>query len=440
MMQASETVTRTNENGRASGAGHALEGTPSEGNSFRSSTKKVDILHLSIWPTFSPGSYNRLLRVQLEKLTEFEHAAISYWDGNPPANELPPPCVRLVGSKDLSPVVKAQLRLPESIRGPLNQGIADRMTIAYNWHVRKLLPQIRPRLIVCNDMYKLGMSLRSVIDWPCRVVLVQHGFSYYLPPREASRLYSLKSFDVVQVMTRASYLYDKNRLPLYEPEVEVMPYGFDVDRFRPPTIEEKRQIRERFGLPRDALIVVMLSRRIPKKGPHLVLHSWPKVVEQVPNAFLWIVGGGDPSYEVYLRNMVQTQGMAGSVRIHGPAAPAEVPACFQAADMYAFPTVHCEAMAMSMFEAMATGLPCVASSYDATFELCSGDDCLFVTSPNVADSFVEPIVRMLRDPALRAGMGQHASVMVRERYNQAVWLERLRRFYQRQLELVGNAE
>jgi phosphatidyl-myo-inositol dimannoside synthase len=270
------------------------------------------------------------------------------------------------------------------------------------------------------------------------LVFSQHGLSYQLSPRAAGRLYSLDSFDAVWVLTRAAYRHDRYRVAAYEPLVTVLPNWINTEQFTPATAETKRALRERWGLPARQPVVLWLSRLVPKKGAHAVLESWPRIRQAIPDAFLWIVGGGGGTYESYLRAIIVNLGIGDSVRLHGAAAPDDVVRCHQAADLYVFPTLFSsEGFGLSLLEAMACGLPCIASDHMVLEELYSDDVLVTVPDANLAGAFVAPVVRLLNDAALRERMGRAARAFVVERFNHKTALAAVEAFYREQLMLAG---
>ncbi len=396
----------------------------------------VDIVHLTFRPPFASGSYNRMVGAQLRKLRQYRHVAISYWEGDPPEPADSKGSVIVVNGKGLSPWQKAYLRLPYRIRRHGFYSMENAQSLTYTWQVLKLLPRLRPKLIICYSKSWLGPIIRPAIRWPARIVFSQRGLSHYLSSGEAHQLYSLRSFDAVWTLTEASYRLDRSRISAYEPLVKVLPNFVDEERFAPPSREENMASRAGWALPSGSSVVLLLSRLVPKKGAHLILHSWPRVLREVPNAYLWIVGAGDRDYEGYLRDLVQALGIGGNVRLQGAVAPDSTVSCYQAADLYLLPTLASEGMSTALLEAMACGLPCIVSSDQSAREHYTDREVFLVPDPNLEDVFVEPIVRLLGDRALRERLGASARAAVEARYSERVMLAEIADFYRRQLSLV----
>lgn len=399
---------------------------------------RVEIVHLTFRPPFAAGSFNRMVGTQIERLTGLRQAAISFWDEPLPEGVAPDKRVILIGGDDISLRERVWLLAPERWRGGWFNGVSGREGLIYLWGTLKTLPKLRPKLIICQDNYKFGAMLRRNIDWPCRLILWQHGLSYHLPATAASQLYSLKSFDQVCALSRASYRFDRDRMAAYEPVVQIMPNWVDTDRFRPLPESERWPLRERWALPQDKQIALWMSRLVPKKGAHTLVQSWSQILRQRPDAFLWIVGGGESDYEQYLQSLIEAAGITTSARLQGAVNPAQTHTCLQAADLFVFTTLVSEGFSLALLEAMACGLASVASHQASIEETYPSESISLVRDPNLADAFVEPVVALLSDTPRRIEMGRTARSFVTENYSQEKALTKLDLFYRRQMELVGD--
>lgn len=399
---------------------------------------QIDVVHLTSKPPFAPGSFNRLVGMQMERLTGFSQTAISYWNGPIPPNASTQNTI-LVNGNNLSLAQKALLKLPERWRRTRFNGVSGRESLIYLWQLVDTLNRLKPKVVVCYDNYKFGSVLRKHINWPCRLVLSQHGLSYHLPADQGAKLYSLQSFDSVWVLTKAGYRFDRDRITAYEPLVNVIHNWIDMDLFHPVTAERKRELRKTWNLPVDAPVVVWLSRLVPKKGAHVLLQSWREILREFPSAILWIVGGGEPSYIHYLKTLIHNLDLGDNVRLQGSVAPELTPTCYQASDVYVFPTLFsAEGFGLSLLEAMACGLACVASDIEILRELYTEDTVLFVPDPNLEDAFVNPILSLLRDPELRTRRGNAARKFGEQHYHQDIILPQLKAFYLRQMAYLGD--
>jgi 1,2-diacylglycerol 3-alpha-glucosyltransferase len=102
------------------------------------------------------------------------------------------------------------------------------------------------------------------------------------------------------------------------------PNPVDVDIFRPPIGEERRQWREKHGIPLDSTVVVYVGRLAPEKGLQGLLQGFGVAMQHAPMAILVLVGDG-PTRPL-LEDLARTidPGMQ-RIRFVGRAPIAEVP-------------------------------------------------------------------------------------------------------------------
>jgi glycosyltransferase involved in cell wall biosynthesis len=140
----------------------------------------------------------------------------------------------------------------------------------------------------------------------------------------------------------------------------VLPNAVDIGRFHPPDDRAARrdQSLEGLGLPAGTPLAVCVGRLCRQKGQDLLLAAWPRVLDQVPDAVLVIVGDGPDR-----TGLVPAAGS--QVRFVG--ALEDPRPWFQAADVVAVPS-RWEGQALTVLEAMACAAPVVASDIAANAE------------------------------------------------------------------------
>lgn len=161
-------------------------------------------------------------------------------------------------------------------------------------------------------------------------------------------------------------------------------------------------------------------------------------MRRCPNAFLWIVGNGDGSYEQYLKSLITAAGISDSVRLQGAVNPEQTHTCCQVSDLFAFTSLVSEGFSLALLEAMACGLAPVASHQASIAETYPAESISLVRDANLANAFVEPVVSLLGDVSRRTEMGRVAREFVAENYSQEKVLAQLDLFYRQQMSLVGN--
>jgi glycosyltransferase involved in cell wall biosynthesis len=156
--------------------------------------------------------------------------------------------------------------------------------------------------------------------------------------------------------------------------------------------------------------VVFMGRLHPQKNLGVLLDAWPIVRRTLP-AHLLLVGEGAERASISER--IENVGLTESIHLLGETGqPAEV---LRAADVFVLPSVA-EGMSNALLEAMATGLPCLASKIGGNEDLIDEGVSGHLLSPHEPNAWAEAIVGVLSDPARAATLGRAALKSVESRY------------------------
>jgi phosphatidylinositol alpha-mannosyltransferase len=144
----------------------------------------------------------------------------------------------------------------------------------------------------------------------------------------------------------------------------------------------------------EALFTGRLDRTAEKRVDRLIAW-WPQVRAAVPGARLTLAGGGSALPD--LRRVVSRLGLGEAIRLPGPVPHAQMFARLREASLYVFPSSF-ETFGIAPLEALAAGLPVVASDLPALHESL-GDAALLLPVDEAA--WVGTLIRLLGDPAER---------------------------------------
>ncbi|MFD6249601.1 glycosyltransferase family 4 protein [Streptomyces roseolus] len=206
-----------------------------------------------------------------------------------------------------------------------------------------------------------------------------------------------------------------------------LPPGVDEKTFHPGS--GGAEVRARLGLT-DRPVVVCVSRLVPRKGQDTLIRALPRILRQVPDAVLLIVGGGP--YEKELRRLAAETGVAASVRFTGAVPWSELPAHYGAGDVFAMPCrtrrggLDVEGLGIVYLEASATGLPVVAGDSGGAPDAVLDGETGWVVRGESAEDTADRVTALLLDPELRARMGERGRAWVEEKWRWDLLAERLK--------------
>jgi glycosyltransferase involved in cell wall biosynthesis len=187
--------------------------------------------------------------------------------------------------------------------------------------------------------------------------------------------------------------------------------GVDLHRFSKGEKQRPRK-RKELGIPADSLVIGYVGWLIPIKGVTYLVSALAKVAEKYPESLLVLVGKGDDKgdEEIKLKEQVERAGLADKVRFLGWRSDVdEIMGCF---DIFVLPSLN-EGMGRVLVEAMAAGLPIVASSVGGIPDLVKDGKNGLLVPPADASSLEKAICALLKDKVQRKRMGEAGKKMCR---------------------------
>ena len=224
----------------------------------------------------------------------------------------------------------------------------------------------------------------------------------------------------------AEHLVQNERFPAEK--VNTIYNGVDCDRFAP---QDASAIRRELGIAADAPVVGILAALRPEKNHELFLAGAKEIRAAIPAAQFIVVGDGPKRQE--LEQLAADLGIADAVRFVG--SRSDVPALLAACDVVAL-TSHNEASPVSILEALACGVPVVASNVGSVREtVVDGETGRLFPAGDLA-AFVTSTVGLLNSPADRERMGAEGRRRVEARRS----LDAMVRGYEQLIERIYAAK
>src|SRR3989344_1888019 len=196
---------------------------------------------------------------------------------------------------------------------------------------------------------------------------------------------------------------------IHQGKIEVVYNGIDQDFFSPAPPEERIKIRTSLGIPKFAFVFVNTASLTKKKGHTFLLGAFSELVKenQREQLFLLLVGSGP--LEKTLRDQVKELKLGERVIFTGERK--DVKNCFAASDVFVLSSLW-EGVPNAMLEALASGLPVVATSVGGVPEIVKDSHNGLLTPAESIHGLKAAMHKLWSDVKLRSMLQSRASSSV----------------------------
>ncbi len=169
----------------------------------------------------------------------------------------------------------------------------------------------------------------------------------------------------------------------------IIPNGVDIDRFN-PEIEPLSELKGRFN-------ILFVGRFEPRKGLKYLLSAFPIIKKEVPDARLIIVGSGRIDIPKRYSN---------DIILRKSVSPPHIPKFYASSDVFCSPATGNESFGIVLLEAMASGVPVVASSIPGYRCVIKNNELGILVEKENPQAIASAIIRLAKDRGLREEMGK----------------------------------
>jgi len=177
------------------------------------------------------------------------------------------------------------------------------------------------------------------------------------------------------------------------------------------------RIRRELGIAPDRPVVVCVSRMVPRKGQDTLIRAWPTVSAAVAgDPALLLVGDGP--YRPRLARLASEAQVAGSVIFTGPVSWDDLPAYYDAGNIFAMPCrtrragLDVEGLGIVYLEASATGLPVIGGDSGGAPDAILAGETGYVVPGRSVDALAQRLIELLADPARATAMGEKGQAWI----------------------------
>ena len=273
----------------------------------------------------------------------------------------------------------------------------------------KLIKEKKFDTIFCHEPVGGVMGRVAGRKYRCKVIYMAHGFHFYkgAPVKNWLLYYPVEKFcahltDVLITINKEDHDLAQKKMKAkcvkYVPGV-----GIDLQKYSQSTIAKAAKRRE-FGIPEDAVVLLSVGELNSNKNHETIIRAIADM-----DVYYMIAGDGD--LRQHLQNVIDTLGACDRVKLLGYRC--DVKDLYRAADIFVFPSFR-EGLSVALMEAMASGLPCIASKIRGNVDLIENNKGGFLCDPQNDTEFAVKLNTLASNTELREKMGRHNLIYVQK--------------------------
>ena len=222
---------------------------------------------------------------------------------------------------------------------------------------------------------------------------------------------SLENADALIIFHRAAADALSASLPILKDKIYIIPQGITpLDEG-----EDRSTVRVKYGIKQEEVVFLMVGGIRPIKNFSLAIKAFDEVKKLVPEVVLLHAGPVMDQEEA--ERVFALSKNSSCFRSLGGLPPFEVRELMLAADVFVNTSFH-EGMSGAILEAMAEGLPILASSAEGNLALVQENKNGFIFSVEDQQTFTQRAIELARNPCLRKKMGEKSKSLARQNYSE----------------------
>lgn len=246
-----------------------------------------------------------------------------------------------------------------------------------------------------NSSFELTADKLPRFKW----LLKAKNYSHRLLYKNASRLVS----GFIAVSDKVEKAMVQTIGPIQN-KITVICNGVDVKRYQKPV--DKAQVRSQLGLKTDAQLIATVATLKEQKGHCYLVQALASIAPRYPDLHALFIGDGELKEQL----QAQVQSLNLGAQVHFLGNRSDVPELLAASDLFVLPSLW-EGLPMALLEAMATGLPIVATEVSGTVQTMIPGETGILTPPGDSQQLAQAIEQLISDPA----QAQRLSTAARQR-------------------------
>jgi glycosyltransferase involved in cell wall biosynthesis len=225
----------------------------------------------------------------------------------------------------------------------------------------------------------------------------------------------------------------KDKIALRE-KFTVIRSGFDIENFKNFNSSNNYNLKNKFGLTDDDIVIGKIARLSVIKGHIYLLQAFEKVCRQIPNIKLLIVGDGENKNE--LLSFIDKRGLNDKIIFTGLVPTNEIPSVISLMDIVVH-TALLEGLPRVFTQSMLMGKPVISFYLDGAHEVIEDGKNGYLVEPLNIEMLTEKIIDLVSNIPKAKNFGNYAKNNIKDDFSITAMVEKNHSLYQ---ELLKNNE
>lgn len=260
--------------------------------------------------------------------------------------------------------------------------------------LKKLLKKHQIDILHCHDYKSDVIGFLASKFYKVKLISTYHGWTsadVKVVVYEFLDKIIVKKFDKIIAVSEGSRNFLKN---IGMPEEKLVVVGNAIDRVYFQDNESMENLRKSLAIPEDYNVVGYLGRLSPEKGPRYFIEAIPEVLKTLPLTKFLIAGDGPLKKE--LEDLTVSLNVEKNVIFIGRCRKEDIKKFYSTLDIFVLSSLR-ETASLVVMEAMAVGLPIVATRVDGPLSIIKDGITGLLVSPKDSGAIAKGIINLLSD-------------------------------------------
>ena len=202
--------------------------------------------------------------------------------------------------------------------------------------------------------------------------------------------------------------------------------GIDMNVFTPDAVKTSRSVlRKSVGLSDDEIVIGNVGRLAPIKGHKYLIEAIPLIVQKIKNVKFIIIGDGPDREELeVLSAKLQVDNYINFIGMND-----NIPELLSIMDIFVLPSLN-EGLGRALVEAMAMGLPCVASAVGGVVEVIEHEETGMLVPKGDPQVLAKVIINLIEDKSFARTIAEKAQKRACSVFSSQTMIDNISKVYE----------